>query len=78
MSAQGAINVVDDEEMSSEGSVNTPVLPQWHPALAENPTQQVPLRPMEWPSPTRDAATQQSGVARPSGSVAPTSSGTVY
>ena len=72
MSAQGTINVVDDEEMSSEGSVNTPVLPQWHATLAENPTQQIPSRPLIWTSPTRDAATQQSGVASPSGSAAPT------
>ena len=72
MSAQGTINVVDDEEMSSEGSVNTPVLPQWQGAVAENPTQQIPLSPIPWPNPRRDAATQQSGIARPSGSVAPT------
>ena len=72
MSAQGTINVVDDEEMSSEGSVNTPVLPQWHAALAENPTQQIPSRPLIWTSQERDAATQQSGVASPSGSAAPT------
>ena len=72
MSAQGTINVVDDEEMSSEGSVNTPVLPQWHAALAENPTQQIPSRPLIWTSPKRAAATQQSGVVGPSSSAAPT------
>ena len=72
MSAQRTINVVDDEEMSSEGSVNTPVLPQWHAALAENPTQQIPSRPLIWTSPERDAATQQSGVVGPSGSAVPT------
>ena len=72
MSAQGTINVVDDEEMSSEGSVNTPVLPQWQGAVAQAPTQQIPSRPLIWTSPKRDAATQQSGVASPSGSVTPT------
>ena len=30
MSVQGTINVVDDEEMSSQGSVNAPVA---HPVL---------------------------------------------
>ena len=72
MSAQGTINIIDDDEMSSEGSVNTPVLPQWQGAVAQAPTQQIPSRPLIWPSPKRDAATQQSGVVGPSGSVAPT------
>ena len=72
MSAQGTINIVDDDAMSSEGSVNTPVLPQWQGAVAQAPTQQVPSRPLIWTSPKRDAATQQSGVVGPSGSVEPT------
>ena len=72
MSAQGTINIVDDDEMSSEGSVNTPVLPQQQGAVAQAPTQQVPSRPLIWTSPKRDAATQQSSVVGPSGSVAPT------
>ena len=58
--------------MSSEGSVNTPVVPQQQGAVAQAPTQQVPSRPLIWPSPRRDAATQQSDVVGPSGSVAPT------
>ena len=72
MSAQGAINIVDDDEMSSEGSVNTPVVPQHQGAVAQAPTQQIPSRLPQWPNPRRTAATQQSGVVGPSGSVAPT------
>ena len=72
MSVQGTINVVDDEEMSSEGSVNTPVMPQQQGAVAQVPTQQMRQRYQKWPNPTRTTATQHSGVVGPSGSVAPT------
>ena len=63
MSGQPTINVVDDEEMSSQGSVNAPVA---HPS---SPTQgqvtaQAPSAPYSFPSSVLDtAATQQSRVA---------------
>ena len=53
MSAQGTINVVDDEEMSSEGSVNTPVLPQQQGAVAQAPDAANAVNDyLRWPSPT--------------------------
>ena len=65
MSAQATINLVDDEEMSSQGSVNAPVAPQ-HGPIAQGPTHQTPLGLPAWPGTRGIAATQQSGVAGPS------------
>ena len=48
MSVQGTINVVDDEEMSSQGSVNAPVARPSSP-LVQGPTYQAPSGLPPWP-----------------------------
>ena len=71
MSVQGTINVVDDEEMSSQGSVNAPVERPASPAMQR----QTPSGLPPWPVTTRAevaaaAPTQFSVVATPSGAKA--------
>ena len=56
MSAQGTINIVDDDEMSSEGSANTPVVLQQQGAVAQAPTQQMPSGLPIWPNPRRNCS----------------------
>ena len=71
MSVQGTINVVNDEEMSSQGSVNTPVACTASP-VAQGPTYQTPSGLPPWPrlprAPVQPVAApdQQSVVAGPS------------
>ena len=64
MSARATVNLVDDEEMSSQGSVNAPVAP---PAemVTQGPTYQTPsgLPPFPGAMPTM---TRQSAIAGPS------------
>ena len=71
MSGQATINVVDDEDMSSQGSVNAPVAPQ-QPSVQQGPAAmqltEVVGTPVQW----HPTMTQQSGVAGRSGSPAPT------
>ena len=63
MSGQPTYNVVDDEEMSSQGSVNAPVAHPQSPTQAQG-TAQTPLLPTFFPSSVLDSApTQQSRVA---------------
>ena len=63
MSGVPTVNVVDDEEMSSQGSVNAPVAPQPpSPQQARTVQVQTGWTPPGIPS----AATQQSAVASPS------------
>ena len=61
------VNVVEDEEMSSQGSVNAPVAPQGtatqEQVSAQRPTEQVGI-PVEW-KPWKPVTTQVSGVAGP-------------
>ena len=51
MSAQATVNVVDDEEMSSQGNVNAPVAPPHSPTreqvTAQEPTEHVSVLP-QW------------------------------
>ena len=50
MSAQATLNLVDDEEMSSQGSVNAPVARPSSPLLqGQQPTQQKPSGLPPWP-----------------------------
>ena len=63
MSRQPTVNVVNDEEMSSQGSVNAPVAPPHSPTHGQV-TAQTPSAPISFPSLVLDSApTQQSGVA---------------
>ena len=71
MSGQATINVVDDEEMSSQGSVNAPVAPQL-PVVQQGPTAMEPTEVVGTPVGWHPTMTQQSGVAGRSGSPAPT------
>ena len=64
MSGIPTINVVDDEEMSSQGSVNAPVAPL-QPVGRQSPIPPVPQSPVTMSS----IPTQQSGVSGPSGTV---------
>ena len=73
MSAQATVNIVDDEEMSSQGSVNAPVAPQ-HTVMqqsllaqAQAPTEAVNFHPGQQPETTR-----QSSVTRTSRATTPT------
>ena len=66
MSGIPTVNVVDDEEMSSQGSVNAPVAPQ--PSSPQQ-ARTVPVQPVWHPSEGTTIATQQSSVAQPSASV---------
>ena len=71
MSGVPTVNVVDDEEMSSQGSVNAPVAPPQSPT-AQAPTQQVQTGLPSWSAIAHGALTQGSrvaGTSRPSGSV---------
>ena len=67
MSVQGTINVVDDEEMSSQGSVNAPVARPVSP-VGQRPTYQTPSGLPPWPGTpmaeelARTTPAQQSGV----------------
>ena len=67
MSGIPTVNVVEDEEMSSQGSVNAPVAPQGtatqEQVSAQRPTEQVGI-PVEW-KPWKPVTTQLSGVAGP-------------
>ena len=72
MSAQATVNIVDDEEMSSQGSVNAPVAPphtvmqQSLSAQAQAPTEAVNVYPGRQPETTRQASvTRTSHVASP-------------
>ena len=66
MSGQATINVIDDEEMSSQGSVNAPVAPP--PAtIQQGPTAMAPTEVDGVPAGWNPNATQQSGIAGPSG-----------
>ena len=66
MSGQATINVVDNEEMSSQGSVNAPVAPP--PAtMQQGPTAMAPTEVVSVPTGWNPGATQQSGIAGPSG-----------
>ena len=73
MSAQATVNIVDDEEMSSQGSVNAPVAPshtdmqQSLSAQAQAPTEAVNVHPGRQPETTR-----QSSVTRTSHAASPT------
>ena len=77
MSDKATINLVDDEEMSSQGSVNAPVARTASP-VAQGPTYQTPAGLPPWPglprAPVQSAAApdQQSVVAGPSGGRAAT------
>ena len=77
MSDKATINLVDDEEMSSQGSVNAPVARTASP-VAQGPTYQTPSGLPPWPglprAPVQPAAApdQQSVVAGPSGGRAAT------
>ena len=71
MSGQATINVVDDEDMSSQGSVNAPVAPQ-QPSVQQGPTAMQPTEVVGTPVQWHPTMTQQSGVAGRSGSPAPT------
>ena len=71
MSGQATINVVDDEEMSSQGSVNAPVAPP-PAAMQQHPTTQVPTERMKPQFGFHPTMTQQSGVAGPSAKPATT------
>ena len=77
MSDKATINLVDDEEMSSQGSVNAPVARTASP-VAQGPTYQTPSGLPSWPRlptvPVQPAAApdQQSVVAGPSGGRAAT------
>ena len=72
MSRQATLNVVDDEEMSSQGSVNAPVARPSSP-LVQGPTYQTPSGLPPWPgSPMEQVQAaavpmQQSVVAGPRG-----------
>ena len=61
MSTQATVNLVDDEEMSSQGSVNAPVPPPQSPT-GQVPTYQVPTGLPPWPGMARPVRTSQSGV----------------
>ena len=71
MSVQGTINVVDDEDMSLQGSVNAPVAPPSSP-MVQGPMYQTPSGLHTWPgtpfpmtpfpTPATTAPAQQSGV----------------
>ena len=73
MSAQATVNIVDDEEMSSQGSVNVPVAPphivmqQSLSTQAQAPTETVNVHPGRQPETTR-----QSSVTRTSHAASPT------
>ena len=73
MSAQATVNIVDDEEMSSQGSVNAPVAPphtvmqQSLSAQAQAPTEAMNVHPGRQPETTR-----QSSVTRTSHAATPT------
>ena len=60
------VNVVNDEEMSSQGSVNAPVAPPQSPTRQE-PTRQVLTGLPIWSSIVQGALTQVSGVGDQSG-----------
>ena len=62
MSQQATVNVVDNEEMSSQGSVNAPVAPPRSP-MQGRVTAQTPTAPISFPSVLDSVQTQQSGVA---------------
>ena len=59
------MNMVDNEEMSSQGSVNTPVAPPQSPTQGQV-TAQPPVAPISFPSVLDSVQTQQSGVIRTS------------
>ena len=65
------MNLVDDEEMSSQGSVNAPVPPPESPT-GQVPTYQVPTRLPPWPGMAQPVMTSQSGVAASHGVPLPT------
>ena len=66
MSGEPTVNVVDDKEMSSQGSVNAPVAPPRLPTQ-EQVTAQTPMLPFGFPLSTLDSVqTQQSRIARTS------------
>ena len=66
MSAQATINIVDNEEMSSQGSVNAPVSPP--PAtMQQSPSAMAPTEVVGTPVGWTPMMTQLSGVAGPSG-----------
>ena len=71
MSTQATVNLVDDEEMSSQGSVNAPVSPPQSPT-GQVPTHQVPTGLPPWPGMVQLAVTSQSGVAASHGVPSPT------
>ena len=62
MSAQATVNVVDDEEMSSQGSVNAPVVPPTS-LMREQVTAQAPMEQMAFQSPLSFTLTQWFDVA---------------
>ena len=64
MSGIPTVNVVEDEEMSSQGSVNAPVAPQ-RMATQEQVSAQRPTEPVGIPTPWKPVTTQLSGVAGP-------------
>ena len=73
MSGQAMINVVDDEEMSSQGSVNVPVALQ-PPLVQQGPTAMEPTEVVGtpfWMAPNDDAVVGGSGTERQSGSHCP-------
>ena len=60
MSGQATMNVVDDEEMSSQGSVNAPVAPQ-PPVVQQGPMAMEPTEVVGTPVGWHPTMTQQSG-----------------
>ena len=71
MSTQATVNLVDNEEMSSQGSVNAPVPPSQSPT-GQVPTYQVPTGLPPWPGMAQLAMTSQSGVVASHGVPSPT------
>ena len=73
MSAQATVNIVDDEEMSSQGSVNAPMAPLPMATQQSLSTQaQAPIEVVNVHSGLQPAAAQQSGVAGTSRAVSAT------
>ena len=77
MSAQETINLVDDEEMRLQGSVNAPMAPPSSP-MVQGPTYQTPSGLPPWPGTpmaqvqAAAVSAQQSVAAGPSGGRATT------
>ena len=66
MSGQATINIINDEEMNSQGNVNAPVAPP-PVAMLQSPAAQVPAEMMKPPFGWNPGATQWSEIVGPSG-----------